>query len=150
MIYIVIKCCFSLLYFSYGFSFHSEASTIDLEKCVGICISSRYFLFQTTKPRPVAYQSGLGITLSHQIQHPIFQFFVASTVSDSSFFSEVKGLKTELPCDTHMLNLKTLPKNIQNEAGETSALLLHRIGYDCHFNCFCNERRVCLNYVFYK
>lgn len=103
---------------------------------------------QRAKPIPVAYQSGLGIKLSHQLQHPIFQFFIGSTIPGDSFLSTMKGLKTELPCDTHLLNLKTLPKNIKNEPSETSALLLHRIGYDCHFNCVCSERRQTFQDIF--
>ena len=100
------------------------------------------FISKASKPPPVAYQSSLGVTLSHQIQHPIFTFFIASTISGDQYLPSARGLKTQLPCDTHVLNLKTLPKNIKDEPGDVSTLLLHRIGYDCHFNSHCSERRV--------
>ncbi|XP_066922208.1 alpha-mannosidase 2-like isoform X2 [Clytia hemisphaerica] len=103
---------------------------------------------QVAKPPPVAYQSSLGITLSHQIQHPIFTFFIASTVSGQQYLPLARGLKIQLPCDTHLLNLKTLPKNIKDEPGDVSTLLLHRIGYDCHFKSHCSERRQTFQDVF--
>ena len=39
------------------------------------------------------------------------------------------GLKDQLPCDVHMLNLRSIFKSGHREA----ALLLHRKGFDCGF-----------------
>lgn len=57
----------------------------------------------------------------------------------------VKGIQAELPCDLHLLNLKTLQKGIQEAPSDESTLLLHRVGYDCHFKDHCSERRVSEN-----
>ena len=40
------------------------------------------------------------------------------------------GLKNQLPCDVHMLNLRSIFKSGHREA----ALLLHRKGFDCGFS----------------
>ena len=100
-----------------------------------------FSFFQPTKPEPIAYPSALSTTLSHQLIHPIFTFS-ASIQKPSSYFTYFQGLKKTLPCDTHVVNLKILQQNIMQQASDTAALFLHRIGYDCRFRWRCSEKKV--------
>jgi len=47
----------------------------------------------------------------------------------ASEYFQFLGLKGQLPCDIHMLNLRSVVTSSSKEA----ALLLHRKGFDCGF-----------------
>ena len=55
-----------------------------------------------------------------------------SSLSDTTFliYYIFLGLRDQLPCDVHMLNLHSIFKSGRQEA----ALLLHRKGFDCRFS----------------
>lgn len=60
------------------------------------------------------------------------------------------GLTTQLPCDIHLLNLRTLQSTSQSTH---AALLLHRLGVDCGFptygvTCQCSSSKVNLAKLF--
>ncbi|XP_065648888.1 alpha-mannosidase 2 isoform X2 [Hydra vulgaris] len=89
----------------------------------------------------IAYPSMLSMSLSHQLQNPIYDFVVAASVPINQFNSGFSGLKVPLPCDLHLLNLKMLQDNNRVAPSDTAALFLHRVGFDCAFKkvCLTNE-----------
>ena len=97
--------------------------------------------------------SGFPTLLAHHVSletiHPIYAFPQRSMPAPaaapsslinvtSSQFRSVSFLRPEaLPCDVHLLNLRTMRAAPQNDAdlvprsGEKVALLLHRLGAEC-------------------
>ena len=100
-------------------------------------------MLQLDNPSAVAYPSALSITLSQQLQHPLYVFAVESNNPDS-ISEKYSGLGTALPCDLHLLNLKVLQDGAADKPSDTSALFLHRMGYDCRFGTVCNNKKVVL------
>ena len=87
---------------------------------------------------PVAYPSLLAHHTSLQLIHPVYTI-PAHARYQSTFpeFSAIEPLAAPVPCDTHMVNLRT---NQNADDGKdrlvprhTAALFLHRLGYDCSF-----------------
>ncbi|XP_052786751.1 alpha-mannosidase 2x-like [Mya arenaria] len=87
---------------------------------------------------PLAFPSLLAHHTSLQLIHPVFTI-PANTGHHSKYpqFSAFSPLATQLPCDTHMVNLRT---NQNADDGKdrlvpkhSAALFLHRLGYDCNF-----------------
>ena len=122
-------------------SSHEFTNWVNSTQCFEIKKRKFFFFFQPTRPEPIGYPSALSTTLSHQLIHPIFTFS-ASIQKSSSYFAYFQGLKKTLPCDTHVVNLKMLQENILQQASDTAALFLHRIGYDCRFRWRCSEKKV--------
>ncbi|WAR28964.1 MA2A2-like protein [Mya arenaria] len=95
---------------------------------------------------PLAFPSLLAHHTSLQLIHPVFTI-PANTGHHSKYpqFSAFSPLATQLPCDTHMVNLRT---NQNADDGKdrlvpkhSAALFLHRLGYDCNFVVLSNMFR---------
>ena len=100
-------------------------------------------MLQLDNPSAIAYPSDLSITLSQQLQHPLYVFAVESNNPDP-ISEKYSGLGTALPCHLHLLNLKVLQDGTADKPSDTSALFLHRMGYDCRFGTLCNNKKVVL------
>ncbi|XP_065648890.1 alpha-mannosidase 2 isoform X2 [Hydra vulgaris] len=97
---------------------------------------------------PTAYPSILSISLSHQLQYPMYDFLIAAGVPINQFNSGFSGLKIPLPCDLHLVNLKLLQDNIRVAPSDTAALFLHRVGFDCAFKRICSIDEVTYAEIF--
>ncbi|CAM1322760.1 Uncharacterised protein g8209 [Pycnogonum litorale] len=81
-------------------------------------------------------------------------FLINGGSEEYSLYRSVSLLKTEMPCDVHLLNFRSLPSsNDYNIPSDSSLLMLHRIGYTCSvFNpefpkeCFPKGRNFELNF----
>jgi len=98
-------------------------------------------------PAPIAYPSATSHILSQQLQHPMLTFLFTPN-DPSSYHSHFAGLKQSLPCDLHLVNMKMLQNNIKQEASNTAALFLHRLGYDCMFKQKCSDKKISFEEVF--
>lgn len=99
-------------------------------------------------PIPISYPSALSTLLLHELQYPVFTFSTPVTTPSSTFQTFVAGLKKQLPCDLHLVNLRSLQDNIKSSPGLTTAMFLHRIGYDCNLSLKCSERRLTYQEIF--
>lgn len=70
----------------------------------------------------------LGHMVSELHNHPMGVFFIHGAAVPKGIRSAVAPLKTSLPCDVFLLNLRML-----DTKKKTSALLLHRKGFECDF-----------------
>ncbi|KAK2887836.1 alpha-mannosidase 2 isoform X1 [Channa argus] len=87
---------------------------------------------QEVRGASVEHLSLLAHLSSLSVSHPPITM-VARTDSQLPKLRTFQPLRSSLPCDVHLLNLRTL-EDPQQEAGSPSqevALLLHRKGFDC-------------------
>uniref|UniRef100_A0A6Q2YG45 Alpha-mannosidase n=1 Tax=Esox lucius TaxID=8010 RepID=A0A6Q2YG45_ESOLU len=78
------------------------------------------------KPSPLSYPSMLSHVSSLYLNHPLIPMAV-STEAGSLSLTRFSPLASSLPCDIHMVNLRTIQSKVRDEA----ALILHRKGFDC-------------------
>lgn len=84
---------------------------------------------------PVTYNSLASHTVSQHLLHPISVLHHSHATKLRSQFA---GLTRPLPCDTFIVNLRTIQKRLEPEPTERAALLIRRHGYDCSFQTWCN------------
>uniref|UniRef100_UPI00358E0F9A alpha-mannosidase 2x n=2 Tax=Myxine glutinosa TaxID=7769 RepID=UPI00358E0F9A len=104
----------------------------------------------------LAYPSPLGHITSDSLNHP--PIVLISTMSSQASLSlrpSVHLLSRHLPCDIHLVNIRTLQSLTDNGPGDDVGLILHRKGIDCsltpqqlHNNCSSTEGKVMLEGLF--
>ncbi|XP_038826557.1 alpha-mannosidase 2-like isoform X1 [Salvelinus namaycush] len=83
------------------------------------------------KPSTLSYPSLLSHVSSLYLNHPLIPMAV-STEAESLSLSPLSPLASSLPCDVHLVNLRTIQS--KEEGGgpsDEAALILHRKGFDC-------------------
>uniref|UniRef100_A0A4W3JJA1 mannosyl-oligosaccharide 1,3-1,6-alpha-mannosidase n=1 Tax=Callorhinchus milii TaxID=7868 RepID=A0A4W3JJA1_CALMI len=83
----------------------------------------------------VNYQSLLSHITSSYLNHPIIPMPVNMNDDGipplSDFFSP---LTSSMPCDMHLLNLRTIGGTEEGIPSDETALIIHRKGFDCRFS----------------
>ena len=90
---------------------------------------------------PTAYPSSVSVSSLHQLQHPLLPIHITNGNKLEELHPAFSGLSKPLPCDVHVVNFKSLEDNIKQLPSDTSALFLHRIGYDCGFKGKCASQK---------
>ncbi|KAK6322720.1 hypothetical protein J4Q44_G00075120 [Coregonus suidteri] len=86
------------------------------------------------KPSSLSYPSLLSHALSLYLNHPLISMAV-STEAQSLSLSAFSPLASSLPCDVHLVNLRTIQsKEDGGGPSDEAALILHRKGFDCAFS----------------
>ncbi|XP_060596328.1 alpha-mannosidase 2-like [Ruditapes philippinarum] len=86
--------------------------------------------------RKIVFPSPMGHQSSLELIHPLFTFLSNPTFSGNfPLQSNISPLTKNLPCDVHMLNLRTISDSGEQHVNKSlSALILHRVGLDCTFD----------------
>ncbi|KAI1905296.1 hypothetical protein AGOR_G00014640 [Albula goreensis] len=86
------------------------------------------------KARPVSYPSVLSHVSSMFLNHPFIP--MALSLDFQSFqLSPYSPLASPLPCDVHLVNLRTIQSKKEGSGpSDEAALILHRRGFDCDFS----------------
>ncbi|CAH1790575.1 unnamed protein product [Owenia fusiformis] len=123
------------------------------------------FLMEQRDPKskaPNMIPAGYPSLLSHQaylqLTHPIYGFPKHAGGPSGDLLNTFQPMEKEMPCELHMLNLRTMqnPETIpelQFKPKETSALLVHRLGFDCNYpakglKCSTNEGKFTIADIF--
>ncbi|KAF7466985.1 Hypothetical predicted protein [Marmota monax] len=92
--------------------------------------------------RSTSYPSLLSHLTSMYLNTPVLALPVAKRQLPGSSLHSFHPLASALPCDFHLLNLRTLPGEEDNLPSSDTAFILHRKGFDCSleaknlgFNC---------------
>ncbi|XP_071030218.1 alpha-mannosidase 2-like [Oncorhynchus clarkii lewisi] len=86
------------------------------------------------KPSPLSYPSLLSHVSSLYLNHPLISMAV-STEAQSLSLSAFTPLASSLPCDIHLVNLRSIQsKEDGGGPSDEAALILHRKGFDCAFS----------------
>uniref|UniRef100_A0A8C7DH45 Alpha-mannosidase n=1 Tax=Oncorhynchus kisutch TaxID=8019 RepID=A0A8C7DH45_ONCKI len=91
-------------------------------------------LLEKRKPSPLSYPSLLSHVSSLYLNHPLISMAV-STEAQSLSLSAFTPLASSLPCDIHLVNLRSIQsKEDGGGPSDEAALILHRKGFDCAFS----------------
>ncbi|VTJ64963.1 Hypothetical predicted protein [Marmota monax] len=85
------------------------------------------------KKSPVSFPSLLSHITSSFLNHPVFVMTAKVKVS-SELLSEFSPLVSSLPCDIHLVNLRTIQAKEGKGYSSDAALILHRKGFGCQFS----------------
>uniref|UniRef100_A0A8C7R2A1 Alpha-mannosidase n=1 Tax=Oncorhynchus mykiss TaxID=8022 RepID=A0A8C7R2A1_ONCMY len=78
----------------------------------------------------LSYPSLLSHVSSLYLNHPLIPMAV-STEAESRSLSPLSPLASSLPCDVHLVNLRTIQSKEGGGPSDEAALILHRKGFDC-------------------
>lgn len=87
---------------------------------------------------PLAYPSLLGHRLLFHLNHPLFTLVAPEESADSAnLLSNFNSLQSDLPNDIFMVTLRSIADKQRPRPSGEALLVLHRLGYDCNFECKC-------------
>ncbi|XP_061119447.1 alpha-mannosidase 2 isoform X2 [Conger conger] len=98
-----------------------------------LLLEKRNQLDEREKAQPVSYPSLLSHISSMYLNHPFIPMAV-SLDFESFSLSSFSPLASSLPCDVHMVNLRTIQSMEGAGPSDEAALILHRRGFDCEFS----------------
>ncbi|XP_023068028.1 alpha-mannosidase 2 isoform X1 [Piliocolobus tephrosceles] len=82
----------------------------------------------------VSYPSLLSHMTSSFMNHPVFPMANKFSSPTLDLEGEFSPLQSSLPCDIHLVNLRTIQSKVGNGHSNEAALILHRKGFDCRFS----------------
>ena len=96
------------------------------------------FLFIPQDGIPLAYPSLLSHRLLHHLNHPLFTLVTPAESADSAnLLSNFNSLQSDLPNDIFLVTLRSIADKQRPRPSGEALLVLHRLGYDCNFECKC-------------
>ncbi len=77
-------------------------------------------------------------TTSLELIHPLHVLPSSAGQSGGLLAATYQPMTTDLPCEVHLLNLRSMQNNEDNpelrfQPQDKTALLLHRLGFDCSY-----------------
>ncbi|XP_043934204.1 alpha-mannosidase 2x isoform X2 [Protopterus annectens] len=105
--------------------------------------------------RPVSFPSLLSHMTSMHLNHPIMAMPVMSGRRGIPLLRSFSPFTAALPCDFHIVNMRTLQSEDISLPSLEAAFILHRKGFDCGleaknlgFNCSTSQGKLSLNGLF--
>uniref|UniRef100_A0A674BCN3 Alpha-mannosidase n=1 Tax=Salmo trutta TaxID=8032 RepID=A0A674BCN3_SALTR len=99
-----------------------------------VTASTFRLLLEKRKPSHLSYPSLLSHVSSLYLNHPLISMAI-STEAQSLSLSAFTPLASSLPCDIHLVNLRSIQsKEDGGGPSDEAALILHRKGFDCAFS----------------
>nr|XP_020039212.1 alpha-mannosidase 2 [Castor canadensis] len=101
-----------------------------------ILLEKRSGMNAEEEKNPVSYPSLLGHVTSSFLNHPVFPLTINEKFSSATLelLSEFSLLMSSLPCDIHLVNMRTIQSKVGSGFSDEAALILHRKGFDCQFS----------------
>ncbi|XP_064439860.1 alpha-mannosidase 2-like [Mirounga angustirostris] len=84
--------------------------------------------------KSVSYPSLVSHITSSFLNHPVFTMTEKIPVPTLQLLGEFSPLLSSLPCDIHLVNLRTIQSKVDGKHSDEAALILHRKGFDCRFS----------------
>ncbi|KAH0628122.1 hypothetical protein JD844_008886 [Phrynosoma platyrhinos] len=81
----------------------------------------------------VSYPSLLSHITSSFINHPMILMVTYTDSGVPSLLNTFSPLMAPMPCDMHIVNLRTIQLNADPGPSDEAALIVHRKGFDCRF-----------------
>ncbi|KFO29859.1 alpha-mannosidase 2 [Fukomys damarensis] len=115
-----------------GQGVHDNKITANLFR---ILLEKRSGLDVKEEMNSVGYPSLLSHMTSSFLNHPVFPMTVKTEFSSPNLhlLNEFPLLLSSLPCDIHLVNLRTIQSKVGTGYSDEAALILHRKGFDCQF-----------------
>lgn len=89
--------------------------------------------------QPTGFPTLLAHLASADFIHPLYVLPVKSSATSNGLSTVYRPLMSTLPCDVHVVNLRTMPLNgittgfTPAPGSPQMALILHRVATDCSF-----------------
>ncbi|KAM5331699.1 alpha-mannosidase 2 isoform 2-T2 [Glossophaga mutica] len=110
---------------------HDNKITANLFR---ILLEKRTVVNTEEEKKPVSYPSLLSHITSSFLNHPVLTMTEKVPVPTLQLLGEFSPLLSSLPCDIHLLNLRTIQSKVDGKYSDEAALILHRMGFDCRFS----------------
>ncbi|KAJ8775643.1 hypothetical protein J1605_016191 [Eschrichtius robustus] len=110
---------------------HDNKITANLFR---ILLEKRSVMNMEEEKKSVSYPSLLSHITSSFLNHPIFPMTEKVPVPTLQLLGEFSPLMSSLPCDIHLVNLRTIQSKVDGKHSNEAALILHRKGFDCCFS----------------
>ncbi|CAO2625621.1 Alpha-mannosidase 2 [Lemmus lemmus] len=116
-----------------GQGVHDNKITANLFR---ILLEKRNGVNMEEEKSPVSYPSLLSHLTSSFLNHPFLPMVLTAKLSSPAveLLSELHLLQSSLPCDIHLVNLRTIQSKMGKDYSDEAALILHRKGFDCQFS----------------
>ncbi|XP_055518569.1 alpha-mannosidase 2x isoform X1 [Leucoraja erinacea] len=105
--------------------------------------------------RPVSFPSLLSHVTSMLLNHEVLVMPVTPQQQSAPPIRSWRLLSAAIPCDFHLLNIRTLQSEVVSAPGLEAALILHRKGFDCGlearslgFNCTTTQGKLSVGSLF--
>ncbi|KAJ7423563.1 alpha-mannosidase 2 isoform X3 [Pitangus sulphuratus] len=83
---------------------------------------------------PVSFPSLLSHLTSLFLNHPVIPMTTNAESGVPEVMNIFSPLMLSMPCDMHIVNLRTIQSKVDTEPSDEAALILHRKGFDCRFS----------------
>ncbi|KAF6125623.1 mannosidase alpha class 2A member 1 [Phyllostomus discolor] len=133
---------------------HDNKITANLFR---ILLEKRTVVNTEEDKKPVSYPSLLSHITSSFLNHPFLTMTEKIPVPTLQLLGEFSPLLSSLPCDIHLLNLRTIQSKVDGKYSDEAALILHRKGFDCRFSsrgtglqCSTTQGKISIQKLFHK
>nr|XP_055171241.1 alpha-mannosidase 2 [Nyctereutes procyonoides] len=109
---------------------HDNKVTANLFR---ILLEKRSVVNMEEEKKSVSYPSLVSHMTSSFLNHPVFTMAEKVPVPTLQLLGEFSPLLSSLPCDIHLVNLRTIQSKVDGRHSDEAALILHRKGFDCRF-----------------
>lgn len=82
----------------------------------------------------VSFPSLLSHMTSSFLNHPVIPMTTNADSGVPEMLNMFSPLMSSMPCDIHIVNLRTIQSKVDTEPSDEAALILHRKGFDCRFS----------------
>ncbi|XP_006876984.1 PREDICTED: alpha-mannosidase 2-like [Chrysochloris asiatica] len=113
-----------------GQGVHDNKITANLFR---ILLEKRSVTNMEEEKKSVSYPSLLSHLTSLFLNHAVFAMTEKVSSPTPQLLGEFSPLLSSLPCDIHLVNLRTIQSKVGNGHSDEAALILHRKGFDCQF-----------------
>lgn len=104
------------------------------ESLFRILLEKRTAVNMDEEKHPVSYPSLLSHLTNFFLNHPIFPMIEKNYMPTLQLLEGFFPLSSSLPCDIHIVNLRTIQPKVDGQHPDEAALILHRKGFDCRFS----------------
>ncbi|XP_037385401.1 alpha-mannosidase 2 isoform X1 [Talpa occidentalis] len=99
-----------------------------------ILLEKRSAINMEEEKKSVSFPSLLSHITSSFLNHPIILMAEKVYMPTLQLLGEFSPLQSSLPCDIHLVNLRTIQSKVDGKHPDEAALILHRRGFDCRFS----------------
>ena len=96
-----------------------------------------HFLQPVPPAQGASFPSLMAHVVSQEMLHPLYTLPLRVPTQEISFTTHFQPLIKDLPCELHLVNLRTLQRAESTPgafaASDDVALILHQLGVDCSF-----------------
>ncbi|XP_068944256.1 alpha-mannosidase 2 [Petaurus breviceps papuanus] len=99
-----------------------------------ILLEKRNGINMKEEKKSVSYPSLLSHITSSFLNHPVITMTTNPDINIPHLLNGFSPLVSSMPCDFHLVNLRTIQSKEDSGPSDEAALILHRKGFDCRFS----------------